>query len=336
MGLRAAARVLRALAAAALAAAASACAPTVTGLGQPVGAPALEADAFVAADGTRLPLRDWRPEGEARAVVLALHGFGDYANAFRIPGEAWARMGIRTYAYDQRGFGRSPTRGRWAGGEAMASDLAAALSLLRARHPGIPIAVLGESMGGAVAMAAAARGLLGDADGIVLVAPAVRGSEALGPVATTTLWFFAHVVPWLAGPSGGPAYQPTDNPEILREWAQDPLILRGPRVDMAWGLVQLMDEAVAATPVLEARLLVLTGARDALVPDRAMEAALARMKRAAGGGPRVARYAEGWHMLLRDLGAARAQQDVAHWVAGLRDGGAGPLPSGAERAARQD
>jgi hypothetical protein len=31
------------------------------------------------------------------------------------------------------------------------------------------------------------------------------------------------------------------------------------------------------------------------------------------------RYAEGWHMLLRDLGAARAQQDVAHWVAGLRD-----------------
>jgi len=320
MDLRAGARGLRTLATAALLAmAASACAPTVTGLGRPAGTPALEADAFVAADGTRLPLRDWRPEGEARAVVLALHGFGDYANAFRIPGEAWARMGIRSYAYDQRGFGRSPTRGRWAGGEAMASDLAAALSLLRARHPGIPIAVLGESMGGAVAMAAAARGLLGEADGIVLVAPAVRGSEALGPVATTALWFFAHVVPWLAGPSGGPAYQPTDNPEILREWAQDPLILRGPRVDMAWGLVQLMDEAVAATPVLESRLLVLTGARDALVPDRAMEAALARMKRAAGGGPRVVRYAEGWHMLLRDLGAARAQQDVAHWVAGLRD-----------------
>ena len=98
------------------------CAPTVTGLGQPVGAPALEADAFVAADGTRLPLRDWRPEGEARAVVLALHGFGDYANAFRIPGEAWARMGIRSYAYDQRGFGRSPTRGRWFGVELSAQS----------------------------------------------------------------------------------------------------------------------------------------------------------------------------------------------------------------------
>jgi alpha-beta hydrolase superfamily lysophospholipase len=318
MGARVAERVLGALAAAVLALATTACAPTVTGLGAATGAPALEAGAFVAADGTRLPLRDWKPEGEARAVVLALHGFGDYANAFRIPGEAWARMGIRSYAYDQRGFGRSPTRGRWAGGEAMASDLAAALALLRARHPGIPVAVLGESMGGAVAMAAAARGLLGAADGIVLVAPAVRGSEAIGPVATSALWLLAHVVPWLAGPSGGYGFTPTDNPEILREWAQDPLILRGPRVDMAWGLVQLMDEAVAAAPRLEAPLLVLTGARDALVPDRAMEAALARMGRGADGGPRVARYAEGWHMLLRDLGAGQAHLDVAHWVAGLR------------------
>lgn len=336
MGARATSRSLGAMAAA-LALATAACAPTVTGLGAATGAPSLEADAFVAADGTRLPLRDWRPEAEPRAVVLALHGFGDYSNAFRIPGEAWARAGIRCYAYDQRGFGRSPTRGRWAGGEALASDLAAALALLRTRHPDIPIAVLGESMGGAVAMAAAARGQLDAADGIVLVAPAVRGSEALGPVATSALWLFAHVVPWLAGPSGGYGFRPTDNPEILREWAQDPLILRGPRVDMAWGLVQLMDEAVAAAPRLEARLLVLTGARDALVPDRAMEAALARMRRGADGGPRVARYAEGWHMLLRDLGAARAQQDVAHWVVGLRgDGRTGPLPSGAERAARPD
>jgi alpha-beta hydrolase superfamily lysophospholipase len=185
-------------------------------------------------------------------------------------------------------------------------------------------------MGGAVAMAAAARGMLGDADGIVLVAPAVRGSEALGPVATTTLWFFAHVVPWLAGPSGGPAYQPTDNPEILREWAQDPLILRGPRVDMAWGLVGLMDEAVAAAPRLDLPLLLLVGARDIFVPGGAMARLIADLPPADPARRRIAVYETGWHMLLRDLEAARVRGDVAHWITARGTEPASPLPSGAD------
>src|SRR5437870_7543725 len=61
--------------------------------------------AFIAADGARLPLRSWLPRGEVKAVILALHGFGDYSNAFTLPGEFWAERGIATYAYDQRGFG---------------------------------------------------------------------------------------------------------------------------------------------------------------------------------------------------------------------------------------
>ena len=44
---------------------------------------------FVTADGRVLPLRKWLPEGEARGVILALHGFNDYSNSFEGPGEAW-------------------------------------------------------------------------------------------------------------------------------------------------------------------------------------------------------------------------------------------------------
>src|SRR5215469_3729123 len=60
---------------------------------------------FTAADGQVLPLRKWLPKGEVKAVLLALHGFNDYSNAFEASGEAWAKQGIATYAYDQRGFG---------------------------------------------------------------------------------------------------------------------------------------------------------------------------------------------------------------------------------------
>src|SRR5271156_6091684 len=70
---------------------------------------------FIADDGVPLPLRKWLPRDSVKAVILALHGFGDYSNAFTMPAPVWAERGIATYAFDQRGFGGAPGRGLWAG-----------------------------------------------------------------------------------------------------------------------------------------------------------------------------------------------------------------------------
>ncbi len=136
-------------------------------------------------------LRAWLPEGKPRAVILALHGFNDYSNAFDKPGKEWAKHGVATYAYDQRGFGRAPDRGRWAGAWRLDTDLAEASRLLRARYPGVPLFMLGESMGGAVVITAVA-GTAGApkpiCDGIVLVAPAVWGRVTMSVFERVALW----------------------------------------------------------------------------------------------------------------------------------------------------
>ena len=46
--------------------------------------------------------------GAPTAVILGLHGYGDYRNAWEEPAAIWAQAGITTYAYDQRGFGAAP------------------------------------------------------------------------------------------------------------------------------------------------------------------------------------------------------------------------------------
>jgi pimeloyl-ACP methyl ester carboxylesterase len=87
----------------------SACAPTVVPAGGAVETPRLTEDRYVAADGTSLPLSVWpAANGAPRAVILALHGFGDYRMAWEEPAGTWSGAGITTYAYDQRGFGGSP------------------------------------------------------------------------------------------------------------------------------------------------------------------------------------------------------------------------------------
>ena len=116
-----------------------ACAPMVQQAATPpVGfsGPSLGADAFVSFDGARLPLTTWKAEGgEPWAVIIGLHGMNDYSQAFWMAGAWWAKRGVTTYAYDQRGFGRAPGRGVWAGERLMAEDLRTICALVRKRHP---------------------------------------------------------------------------------------------------------------------------------------------------------------------------------------------------------
>ncbi|WP_373510604.1 alpha/beta hydrolase, partial [Thiocapsa sp.] len=62
-------------------------------------------------DGYRLPLRVWTGAERPRMIVLGLHGFNDYANAFAPLGRELAAAGITTYAVDQRGFGAAALPG---------------------------------------------------------------------------------------------------------------------------------------------------------------------------------------------------------------------------------
>ena len=292
--------------------------------------PRLEADALVSFDGVRLPMQVWPAEGGADpwAVIVGLHGVDDYAAAFTLPAPYWAARGVTTYAYDQRGFGRAPNRGVWGGEALMTGDLRTATALVRARHPRAILAVVGESMGGAVAIVADASPdpPLG-VDRWVLAAPAVWGWGAQSPLNTAALWTAAHVAPgWLLSAPDWLARRihASDNREELLRMGRDPHMIFATRVDTTYGLVNLMQSARERIGAMQdpAGVLYMYGAHDDLVPKAAAVFAAAALARAGG---RTAWYADGFHLLQRDLGRVQVLDDV---LAFLRDPRA-PLPSGA-------
>jgi acylglycerol lipase len=59
-----------------------------------------------------------------------------------------------TYAFDQKGFGKTSTRGYWSGNKAYLDDLKTAIKFISVRHSEIPLFMSDESMGGAVALTA--------------------------------------------------------------------------------------------------------------------------------------------------------------------------------------
>lgn len=299
------------------------CSPLTVPAGEKIRQPALEQHRYIAADGAALPLSVWISAGPAKAVILGIHGFGDYRTAFEEPAAVWANKGITTYAYDQRGFGGAPNRGLWAGTESLVEDIRSAVRLVRERHPGVPLYLAGESMGGALVLAATGKDL--DVDGLILLATALRSRDTLGPLMRGGLEFFAFVLPWFPLGPTSIDFQPTDNPKTMEKLRSDPMILRNPRVDMGYGLVEAMDAAKAAAPRIAKPYIMLHGMGDKLVPQNSVKSAIEVMPRRPDS--HLAFYKDGYHMILRDKRGAVPTEDIAAWVLGDKRA---PLPSGAD------
>ena len=273
-------------------------------------------EALVTRDGKELALRHWEAQGETKAVIVAVHGMSDYSNAFDMPGQAWAKDGITTIAYDQRGFGKNANPGVWAGADAMRADLSDAVDAARLRYPGVPVFALGESMGGAVVLTALASPTPPRVDGAILVAPAVWSRADMPLTYRAALFLAAHLIPGVILSNNAASkvvtIVPSDNIEMLRALGRDPLFQKRTRTDTLYGLVNLMDEARTSPAGLSDAppILLVYGANDQVIPAKPTQAVIAEL----GSRAQVRKYEKGYHMLLRDMQRATVHQDVADWV----------------------
>jgi alpha-beta hydrolase superfamily lysophospholipase len=256
--------------------------------------------------------------------VVAVHGMNDYANAFHLAAPYWAQNGVTTYAYDQRGFGRSPNRGIWGGDQLMVEDLRTMVALARGEYPGVPVIVAGESMGGAVAILAFASDRPPAADRLILMAPAVWGWSNQPLPYKTMLWLAARLTgPKVYEPPGWltSRVKPTDNREELIAMGRDPLMVWGARSDTLYGLVAMMEHAWASVGQVSVPVLYIYGKNDEIIPKAPSLQAARRLKPT----DRSAFYERGWHLMTRDRQGPVVWADLLSFIKAPE----APLPSGA-------
>lgn len=283
----------------------------------------LDNDHLISFDGAELGLTVWDTEDTPEIVIVGVHGMNDYANAFHMAAPYWAERGVKTYAYDQRGFGRSYGRGEWPDEDSMREDLRTAIRLVRAEHPDTTLAVVGISMGGAVTITAFGSDRPPEGvDRVVLSGPGLRGWGSIPAVQRIALWTSVRVRPgWVVRPPRFVKIEPSDNIEMLKRLWADPLGIKTNKIEQVHGVVSLMESAHRAAPNLtrDVPMLLTYGARDIVIPKNGVRRTAKRLPEHV----RTAYYPEGYHMLLRDLQAETVFDDV---LAFLRDPDA-PLPS---------
>jgi alpha-beta hydrolase superfamily lysophospholipase len=165
---------------------------------------------------------------QPKRVLAVVHGFAEHSGRYDVLGQWFASRGLAVHAYDQRGHGRSQgARGHVGRFGEFLDDLEAFVELLGKEHSGLPVVLVGHSMGGLVV----ATYLCERQPGPGLTA-AVTSGAALALSKNLPRWrihlsrLLRSVAPRLRLQSGLDVQGLSRDPAVVRAYLEDPLVDR--------------------------------------------------------------------------------------------------------------
>jgi len=261
-------------------------------------------------------------KNNAKAIILAVHGFNDYSNAFQIPASFFKKFEIETFAFDLRGFGKNSDSGIWHPIEQHKKDLLYFVKKIRKKNPNKKLYLLGESMGGAIV-----TNLLVEEyenisiDGVILVSPAIWNFSEANLIKSSLLNFSSFFFPYFKFSGKNIVkVRPSDNEEMLKNLSKDPLFIHQSSLQSLSGIVKLMDisyidfKKYFKDPNFDT--LVLVPIVDEIVPRKPLLNLLQDkdVVKHIGKKIRLGVYDENFHMLLRDIDGDRITREIKEWI----------------------
>jgi alpha-beta hydrolase superfamily lysophospholipase len=176
-------------------------------------------------DGLELYWQSWEPQEEPRGVVCLMHGFGEHSARYHHLATFLVRAGYAVIAIDARGHGRSGgRRAHVQSFEEFPRDLDRVVAEAEKRWPGQHLVVFAHSNGGLIALHHALMSP-GRVKAYAITSPflgfkvEVPFLKALAGNVMSSVW------PTLALPTELDPAVLTKNEEIVRSYADDPLVL---------------------------------------------------------------------------------------------------------------
>ncbi|MBX9720647.1 MAG: lysophospholipase [Candidatus Obscuribacterales bacterium] len=237
-----------------------------------------------------MPIYHWAPKTAPKGVVLALHGLVMHGQAYDELGKTLADEGFLVYSSDMRGYGRLTKEyphefctardckqkvhyGKSAG------DLLKLAERLKTDYPGLPLYIVGESMGADMAIRiASARPEL--AKGLVLSSPAIKAHTFIDtntmknlPVVMTNPKHQLNLSPYIRRYA-------SEDPKVVKEMSKDPMIRRHMSTEELVASRRCINETLSYVPTLSADqpILVLQAKDDKCVRADGVDTLMAKLK----------------------------------------------------------
>lgn len=261
--------------------------------------------------GVRIVYDVWTPDTQPRGVVVLAHGYGEHARRYDHVAERFGRAGLAMYALDHRGHGRAGgKRVRVRHMNEFVADYRTLVQIARKENPGIPLVVLGHSMGGGIAFAYGAQ-YPGEYDLMVLSGPAIAAHTGVSKWKALLGKTVGSVLPDLPIEQIDPDAVSRD-PKVVADYKTDPLVYRGKLPAGIGKALLLVGETMERTaPTITAPLLVVHGEDDQLVSAEG-----SRLLVRCIGSKDVALkvYPDLYHEVFNEPERDQVLDDVTNWI----------------------
>jgi alpha-beta hydrolase superfamily lysophospholipase len=221
---------------------------------------------FIACDGQRLAIQDWRPErgNTVRGVVLLVHGLGEHSGRYAALAQTLNRWDFAVRAYDQYGHGDSAgVPGGLPSDNRLLEDLAEMVDHVRTRMaPDLPLILLGHSLGGLVAARFVSLNIR-PVEALVLSSPAL--DMGLSRVQKLLLAVLPGLLPNLRMGNGLDPAMLSHDPEVVAAYKADRLVHDRISARLAHFMAQAGAATLAAAPAWKVPTLLLYAGDDRLV-----------------------------------------------------------------------
>lgn len=269
---------------------------------------------FQNADQQQIFYQCWLPAQAPRAVVMISHGLGEHSGRYGNVVEHLLPLGYAVYALDHAGHGRSQGhRACVASFSEFTDTLKQFFDQIRDWQPGLPVILLGHSMGGLIA----ASYLLEHQAGLsaaVLSAPAVKAPDNVSALTVAVGKLLSRYLP-KAGILALDASGISRDPAVVQAYLDDPLVYTGKvSARLAAEMLQAMQRLQQQAHTITLPLLLLQGTDDSLVdPAGAPELFLA----VGSDDKSLKQYSGFYHELFNEPEAERQRvlDDMAQWLA---------------------
>jgi acylglycerol lipase len=221
---------------------------------------------FAGCRDTKLYGQAWLPAGPARAVIVISHGLGEHGGRYAELASRLVEKGFAVYALDHRGHGRSGgPRANIERFDYVVSDLGAFVGRAQRHHPGLPVILLGHSMGGAIALGCALK-YENALRALVLSAPALAVAEEPSMLKRLTVRMLSSLRPD-AGVMKIAARAISRDSSVVRAYESDPMVFHGAiPARTVEELLEAMHSLRDRAHELRLPVLIQHGSADELVP----------------------------------------------------------------------
>jgi len=237
-----------------------------------------------------MPIYHWAPQGKPKGVILAIHGLVMHGQTYDELGKTLAEQGFLVYATDMRGYGRltkeyphefcsSKDCKQKINYDKSQADLTRLAEQLKSNNDGLPLYIVGESMGAAMAIRIASQ-KPELASGLVLSAPAIKAHNFFDknsmknlPLIVANYKRQLNLMPYVKRYA-------SEDPQIVRELSEDPLLRRKMCAKDLYASRSCINRTLAYVPKISSKqpVLVLQAKDDRCVRADAVQLLMKNLK----------------------------------------------------------